>query len=280
MTTSNLPVASRRRVTFRVAAATAPTDPRLARLRTKTWGRSAIARSIRTRSPSTAPPLIGLEGSTAITAARAPCSEYASMSRATSVLLPAPGGPVTPITCDGRAAAGISIDHGGVFLTSVIARASGSQLRAPCWASSSASRSPVASRSRARSAGSDKGDLPVQDALAHHALRGLADARERQAVDKCGARRPLEAGQLRAAEAQQVARPQRGARHRHRDHHRRLAPPRVRDADHYRARDRGVPAGGGLHLGRRHVQAAADDQVLEAAGEGQGPVLVELAEIA
>src|SRR4051812_26051378 len=174
MTMSNLPVASRTRVTLRVAAATAPTDPRLARLRTKTSGRAAIERSILTRSPSTAPPLIGLDGSTAITATRAPSSENASIRRPTSVLLPAPGGPVTPMTWAGESAVGISIDHGGAFSTSVIARASGSQLRALCWASSSA----------CSSAGADKGDLPVEDAVAHDALRGLADAGQRQPVDE------------------------------------------------------------------------------------------------
>src|SRR3954471_3568963 len=142
------------------------------------------------------------------------------MSRATSVLLPAPGGPVTPMTWAGRSAAGISIAHAGVFSRSVIARASGSQLRALCWAS----------RSACSSAGADKGDLPVQDPVPNHALRGLADAGERQAVDQ---RRPggaLEAGQLRAAEAQEVAGLERTAGRRHRDHHGSLAPPRVRDA--------------------------------------------------
>src|SRR4051812_32556056 len=124
------------------------------------------------------------------------------MSRATSVLLPAPGGPVTPITWAGRSAAGMSIAHGGVFSTRVIARARGSQLRAPCWASRSARRSLVASRS----ARTDKGDLPVQGAVADHALRRLADAGERQPVHERRARGPLEARQLGAAEAQEVAR--------------------------------------------------------------------------
>src|SRR3954451_22684153 len=104
------------------------------------------------------------------------------MSRATSVLFPAPGGPVTPITCAGRSASGISIDHGGVFSTSVIARASGSQLRALCCASSRA----------CSSARADKGDLPVEDPVADDALRGLADAGQRQAFDEGGPGRPLE----------------------------------------------------------------------------------------
>src|SRR4051795_2969418 len=131
------------------------------------------------------------------------------MSRATSVLFPAPGGPVTPITWAGRSAAGMSISHGGVFSTSVIARASGSQLSAVCWAS----------RSACSSAGADKRDLPVEDLVAHHALRRLADAGERQPVDERRPGGPLEARQLGAAEAQQVAGLEWATVRRHRDHH-------------------------------------------------------------
>ncbi len=52
---------------------------------------------MRTRSPSSAPPVIGDDGSTAITATVRPCSRSAAMSVATSVDLPAPGGPVMPM---------------------------------------------------------------------------------------------------------------------------------------------------------------------------------------
>ena len=51
---------------------------------------------IRRRSPSTAPPVNGLVGSTAITPTVKPCFRSSAVSRSTSVLLPAPGGPVTP----------------------------------------------------------------------------------------------------------------------------------------------------------------------------------------
>ena len=70
--TSNEPESSSRRATLRVAPAIAPCEPRLARLRTKTSSRPSRCVSIRSRSPSTAPPLIGLDGSIASTATRAP----------------------------------------------------------------------------------------------------------------------------------------------------------------------------------------------------------------
>jgi hypothetical protein len=61
--------------------------------RMKTPG-SIAWRCIRARSPSSAPPLKGLERSTAITPTRRPCPHPSSAS--TRVDLPAPGGPVTP----------------------------------------------------------------------------------------------------------------------------------------------------------------------------------------
>src|SRR6185503_12761596 len=51
---------------------------------------------MRTRSPSRAPPVMGLEGSTATTATGRPASRALPMSAATSVDLPEPGGPVMP----------------------------------------------------------------------------------------------------------------------------------------------------------------------------------------
>ncbi len=53
---------------------------------------------MRTRSPSTAPPEKGEDGSTATTAARSPEARMQATRRSTSVDLPAPGGPVTPTT--------------------------------------------------------------------------------------------------------------------------------------------------------------------------------------
>src|SRR5688572_18042594 len=65
---------------------------------------------IRTRSPSSAPPENGLDGSTAITATRLPCSRNARTSAFVEVDLPTPGAPVRPMTwafpvCGARAAA-------------------------------------------------------------------------------------------------------------------------------------------------------------------------------
>src|SRR5262245_39036365 len=64
-------------------------------LRTNTPA-SPACRFMRTRSPSTAPPLNGLVGSTARTATRCPASRIVAISWSTSVLLPPPGTPVTP----------------------------------------------------------------------------------------------------------------------------------------------------------------------------------------
>src|SRR5262245_39852631 len=65
-------------------------------LRMKTPPSCACA-CMRRRSPSTAPPLNGLVGSTATTPTFAtPRARNCATSRSTSVLLPAPGGPVTP----------------------------------------------------------------------------------------------------------------------------------------------------------------------------------------
>ena len=48
------------------------------------------------RSPRTAPPVNGLVGSTATTLTVAPVFRITAVSRSTSVLFPAPGGPVMP----------------------------------------------------------------------------------------------------------------------------------------------------------------------------------------
>src|SRR5690606_31535579 len=65
---------------------------------------------IRTRSPSSAPPENGEEGSTASTPTRRPALRYAVTSAEVDVDLPTPGGPVSPTTyapppCGARAAA-------------------------------------------------------------------------------------------------------------------------------------------------------------------------------
>src|SRR6187200_948451 len=62
---------------------------------------------MRTRSPSSAPPVIGLDGSTATTPTDRPAALTRSISDATSVDLPEPGGPVIPTRC-ARPAVGYS----------------------------------------------------------------------------------------------------------------------------------------------------------------------------
>src|SRR5258705_7682376 len=57
---------------------------------------SAAYACIRTRSPSNAPPVIGDDGSTAMTATDRPAPRSSAIRAATSVDLPAPGGPVMP----------------------------------------------------------------------------------------------------------------------------------------------------------------------------------------
>ncbi len=79
-------------------AASPPAWPRDAIERMNTPSSEAYA-CIRTRSPSNAPPVIGEDGSTATTAAVRPASRSAARSDATSVDLPAPGGPVMPTRC-------------------------------------------------------------------------------------------------------------------------------------------------------------------------------------
>jgi hypothetical protein len=66
-------------------------------LRMKTPG-SRVCACIRMRSPRTAPPVNGLEGSTAITPTDEPPVRRRVVSRSTRVDFPAPGGPVTPST--------------------------------------------------------------------------------------------------------------------------------------------------------------------------------------
>src|SRR5579872_2219732 len=82
---------------------------------------------MRMRSPRTAPPVNGLVGSTATTPTRRPSRRIVPTSAAISVLLPAPGGPVTPTTyarpvwgCSSRSTATASA---GRFSTSEISLA-------------------------------------------------------------------------------------------------------------------------------------------------------------
>src|ERR1700691_1638249 len=74
-----------------------PRWPRDAIERMKTPG-SAVCRCILIRSPSTAPPVSGLEGSIAATATERPARRNSEMKASTSVDLPTPGAPVKPMT--------------------------------------------------------------------------------------------------------------------------------------------------------------------------------------
>src|SRR5206468_275395 len=95
--TLSTPNASRRRIMSRVARARPPWLPRVERLRMKTPGSRKCA-CMRMRSPSTAPPLNGLDGSTATMPMRRSAARRCAVRRSVSVDLPAPGGPVTPTT--------------------------------------------------------------------------------------------------------------------------------------------------------------------------------------
>ena len=91
------PKASSSLITSPVARARPPRLPRVAMLRMKTSG-SSVWVCIRIRSPRTAPPVNGLDGSTAMIPTDSPSPRSKVVSRSTSVDLPAPGGPVIPST--------------------------------------------------------------------------------------------------------------------------------------------------------------------------------------
>src|SRR5688572_3168316 len=97
MITTSRPAAASTLTASAVAVARPPSVPRVAMLRMNTPSSAACA-CIRTRSPRMAPPVNGLDGSTASTPTVKPSRRIAAISRSTSVLFPAPGGPVTPTT--------------------------------------------------------------------------------------------------------------------------------------------------------------------------------------
>src|SRR5690606_7161773 len=96
-TTSN-PAASSTRTACGVDQDSPPSCPRVASERMKTPG-SVACSVIRMRSPSSAPPENGDDGSIASTPTRLPCSRKAPRSIDVDVDLPTPGGPVSPMTC-------------------------------------------------------------------------------------------------------------------------------------------------------------------------------------
>jgi hypothetical protein len=95
MSTRSKPAASSTVAADVVVEARPPAWPRAAIERMNT-SRSPAYDCIRTRSPRRAPPVIGDEGSTATTATARPALRTSPMRAATSVDLPAPGGPVIP----------------------------------------------------------------------------------------------------------------------------------------------------------------------------------------
>ncbi len=120
-----------------------PACPRDAIERMKTSSSAACA-CMRTRSPSSAPPVIGLDGSTAMTATVRPTRRTSTIKAATSVDLPDPGGPVIPTRCarpavgyNRRSAASPTADR---FSTAVRRRASASRSPSTAALASSTAR--------------------------------------------------------------------------------------------------------------------------------------------
>ena len=97
ISTTSQPAASRIVTTSCAVGASPPSWPRVAMLRMKTPSSPARV-CIRILSPRIAPPENGLVGSTAIMPTRELPRRYSAASLSTSVLFPAPGGPVIPIT--------------------------------------------------------------------------------------------------------------------------------------------------------------------------------------
>ena len=124
--TQGNPNASMSLSTSPVAPARPPRLPRVAMLRMNTSG-SRVWACMRMRSPRTAPPVNGLDGSTASTPTAAPSARRWLVRRSTRVDLPAPGGPVIPRTwarpSRGWMACMISGISGPRFSTRVMRRA-------------------------------------------------------------------------------------------------------------------------------------------------------------
>src|SRR6478735_5185124 len=124
--TESHPAASSTRSACGVLQASPPRWPRAAIDRMYTPG-SRVCSCMRTRSPSSAPPVNGDDGSTARTPTRLSCRRSSVTSALVSVDLPTPGAPVMPTTwacpgCAARAAA-TSRSSGDSSSTSEISRA-------------------------------------------------------------------------------------------------------------------------------------------------------------
>ncbi len=126
ISTISNPAASSTRTPCRVAAASPPRCPRDAMDRMKTSGSLACS-CMRTRSPSSAPPEKGEDGSTATTPTRLPSLRYSRSIAEVVVDFPTPGDPVSPTTVARAApvanAAINSRTPGRAFSTIVSARA-------------------------------------------------------------------------------------------------------------------------------------------------------------
>ena len=93
---TSLPKASRAVIAWGVASERPPAWLRSARLRRKTPG-SSHDPCMRSRSPSNAPPVKGLVGSTATMPTVLPLFRSRMVRRSARVLFPEPGGPVIPM---------------------------------------------------------------------------------------------------------------------------------------------------------------------------------------
>ncbi len=129
ISTTSQPAASSTRRACGVAHASPPRWPRVAIERMNTPS-SVACSPIRTRSPSSAPPENGDDGSTASTPTRRPVARTTRTSSDVVVDLPTPGGPVRPTTCArpvcGASAAATAGRSGPPSSTSEISRATAS----------------------------------------------------------------------------------------------------------------------------------------------------------
>ena len=135
--TTSQPAASSTRSACGAAHDSPPRWPREAIERMKTSG-SAAWSDIRIRSPSSAPPENGDDGSTASTPTRCPAARWAVTRALVVVDLPTPGAPVTPTTCARPASGAISAitsrRAGWASSTSEISRATARGRPSLAWA--------------------------------------------------------------------------------------------------------------------------------------------------
>ena len=162
----------------RVVGDSPPRCPREATERMKTSG-CAPCSPMRTRSPSTAPPVMGLDGSTATTATFWPRRSSSPSNACTRVDLPAPGLPVSPSTCArprcGASAACKAGAPGAARSTALMARASTCRCpaRMPASSGCAAGTSP-----RSVTPGPARGRSPVPGATGRRFRRASPPPRQ------------------------------------------------------------------------------------------------------